>query len=129
MSYFAKKAFLISLAVTGMALLSACGGGGDNNVAADVVTVATGLGTEGDFSTAIKEVVLMVSATGVKVLDMKCVSMSPEPAPPGMSVVQIQTFLILLDMSSADAEKAKVFGGFFTYGTAEASRSAVVPCR
>jgi len=131
MNYFSKKLLLAGISLVCIAMLSACGGSGDST--ADVITVMKVLTIDGRFvsaTEATQEVALMVNATGVKVLGIKCVSLKNVifPGFPGNIATEVAG-AILVDMSSADADKAKPFG-FSTFGTAEAAsyNALVVPC-
>lgn len=117
------KPLVIGAGLAILLTLGACGGGGDPPVpVVEVVTVKKAIGLW--FDTPTQREIEQV-AVQVKILGVRCASVSPPLS--NRATIGAQLFTLVLDLAAADVEKTKVYG-FSVFTAAEQARGSPVPC-
>lgn len=117
----------MSVMLAASVILGACGGGDNapSSVMA-VVTVLKSIRVGENLADSTKEVALLTS-TGATVLAVRCALLAPRPPAAGGATAGILANVVLIDVSAADAEKAKGLG-FSIFTATDYVSSSIAGC-
>lgn len=110
MTWNLQHAAVVGVMLAASATLGACGGG-DNTPSSEmaVVTVLKSIRGGENLADSTKEVALL-NSTGATVMAVRCALLAPRPPAAGGSTAGVLANVVLIDVSAADAEKAKGLG-------------------
>lgn len=117
-----EKLKLIGIAFASAMMLWGCGGADDAPAPVpDVVVVWKNIPIG---ERAVTTELMKLQVADVKILDIRCASLLPPAGVVGPASI---IYVLLLDMSAADAEKAQAFG-FKGFGPEEQARKSAAVC-